>query len=120
MTDGTVVEISHVKIPEKLEIQEEIQKFLNKFQTRWNISKFKLDVDTHSPGGRLKYSMHARVIASETMFNIKASGWDIPSTLDILFKKMGKTIGKELKKERTRKISISRKISKPFLSLFLI
>lgn len=112
MADGTVVEISHAKVPEKLEIQENIQKFLDKFQDRWNISKFKLDVDTHSPGGRLKYSMHARVIASETIFNFKAIGWDIPSTLSSLFEKIGKTIGKELKKERTEKITASRKIFK--------
>ena len=90
--------------------QEEVQKFLEKFKERWKISEFKLDVDTYSPEGRKKNSMHTRVTASDKLFVAKASGWDIPSTLRILFEKLSKEIGKKLKKERIEKISTSRKL----------
>jgi ribosome-associated translation inhibitor RaiA len=110
MKNETLIEISHAPIPEKLEIQEEIKKFLDKFQDRWKISRIRLNVDVHSPGGRLKYSIHAKMIASDILFNVRASGWDVPSTLNILFEKLSKMVGKELKKRRMEKISISRKI----------
>lgn len=99
----TLVEISHVEVPEKIEIQEEVQEFLEKFQERWEISEFKLDVDTHSPKGRKKYSMHAKVIASDILFTAKASSWDIPSTLNILFEKLERMIGKKLKRKKIKK-----------------
>lgn len=105
-----IVEISHVKLPEKLEIQEEIQKFLDKFQERWKITNLKVYVDIHSEKGRKKYSIHAKIIASDNLFNVKASSWDIPSTMSILFEKLSKTIGKKLKKKRLQKISTSRKL----------
>ncbi|MEM5794100.1 MAG: hypothetical protein QXS48_02405 [Candidatus Aenigmatarchaeota archaeon] len=104
------VEISHAILPEKLEIQEEVKKFLEKFEERWKISSFKLDVRTYSPGGRKKYSFHAKVVASDKVFIAKASSWDIPSTLSILLKKLEREIGKKLKKERLKKISTARKI----------
>jgi len=106
----TIVEISHADLPEKLEIQEGIQNFLEKFKERWKISKFKLDVGIYSPKERKKYSMHAKVIASDKLFLAKASGWDIPSTLSMLFEKLGKEIGKKLKKDRIERISTSRKL----------
>jgi ribosome-associated translation inhibitor RaiA len=102
MVNETIAEISHANFPEKLEIQEEVQKFLNKFQVMWKISKFKLHIDTYSAKGRKKYSMHAKVIASDILFNAKASSWNIPSTLDILFERLSKMIGKELKKLHQR------------------
>jgi ribosome-associated translation inhibitor RaiA len=104
------VEISHADLPEKLEIQEGIQKFLEKFEERWKISSFKLTVRTYSPGGRKKYSFHAKVIASSKNFTAKASSWDVPSTLNSLLKKLEREIGKKLKRERQEKISTSRKI----------
>lgn len=105
----TQVEISNVELPEKLEIQEEVQKFLEKFSERWKISKFKLDVDVHSPEGRKKYSFHAKVIASDKVFTIKAVGWDVPSTMKDLLDKLGRKIGKSLKKEKKEKIAKGRK-----------
>jgi ribosome-associated translation inhibitor RaiA len=104
------VEISHAEIPEKFEIEEEVKRFLEKFEERWKIASFKLDVDTYSPGGRKKYSMHARVKASDVLFVAKASGWDIPSTVKLLFERLGKKIGKSLKKKKREKIEISRKL----------
>ncbi len=105
-----VFEISHAVLPEKLEIQEEVKKFLEKFEERWKISSFRLVVKLYSPGGRKKYSLHAKVIASDKTFIARASSWDIPSTISILLKKLEREIGKELKKERLEKISTSRKI----------
>lgn len=104
--NNVLVEISHAEKPEELEIKEEIQKFLEKFQERWKVSKFKLDVDTHSPKGRKKYSMHSRVIASDILFTAKASGWDIPSTLNLLLEKLEKMIGKKLKRKKIKKGAI--------------
>lgn len=100
----SVVEISHAEIPEKLEIEEEVRKFLEKFEKRWEIKKFKIDVDVHSPAGRKKYSMHAHVIASDRLFLAHASGWDVPSTLDMLFERLEKKIGKTLKRLKTKKV----------------
>lgn len=105
-----VIEISHAILPEKLEIQEEVKKFLEKFEERWKISSFKIVVKVYSPKGRKKYSFHARVVASSKVFLAEASSWDVPSTLSILLKKLEKEIGKKLKKERQEKISTSRKI----------
>ncbi|MEM7825442.1 MAG: HPF/RaiA family ribosome-associated protein [Candidatus Aenigmatarchaeota archaeon] len=104
------VEISHTIFPEKLEIQEEIKKFLEKFEGRWKISSFRVVVKTYSQKGRKKYSFHAKVIASDKIFIAKASSWDIPSTISILLKKLEREIGKKLKRERQEKILMSRKI----------
>ncbi|MEM7826349.1 MAG: hypothetical protein QW451_01825 [Candidatus Aenigmatarchaeota archaeon] len=104
-----IVEISNIGLPEKLEIQEEVEKFLQKFGKRWNISKFKIDVDVHSPEGRKKYSMHAKVVASDFLFTAKAVGWDVPSTLDDLFEKLGRKIGKSLKRKKKEKIVKARR-----------
>ncbi|MEM5853081.1 MAG: HPF/RaiA family ribosome-associated protein [Candidatus Aenigmatarchaeota archaeon] len=95
---GIQVEISHAEVPEKFEIEEEVKKFLEKFGKRWKITRFKLDVDVHSPAGRKKYSMHAKVFASDKIFFANASGWDIPTTLDLLFERLSKRIGKNLKR----------------------
>jgi ribosome-associated translation inhibitor RaiA len=104
------VEISRAEIPEKLEIEEEVRKFLEKFKERWDITSFRLDVDTYSPGGRKKYSMHAKVKTSDVLFIVKASGWDVPSTLKLLFERLEKKIGKKLKKKKEEKIEIPRKL----------
>jgi hypothetical protein len=104
------VEISHAEIPEKLEIEEEVGKFLEKYEKIWGITSFKLDVDTYSPGGRKKYSMHARVKASDILFTAKAFGWDVPSTLKLLFERLGKKIGKSLKRKKEEKIEVLRKL----------
>jgi len=98
-----LVEISHAEVPEKSEIEEEVKEFLGKFQERWKISEFKLDVDIHDAKGRKKYSMHAKVIASDILFTAKTSSWGIPSTLKILFEKLEKMIGKELKRKKIKK-----------------
>ena len=97
------IEISHAHLPEKLEIQEEIQKFLEKFRERWKISSFKLDVKTYSPEGRKKYSMHAKVVASDVLFTAKASGWDIPSALSLLLEKLEKMISKKIEKMKPKR-----------------
>ena len=99
MPDEAVVEISNASFPEKLEIQEEVKKFLDKFQKIWGISRLKIHVDTYSPKGRKKYSMHAQAIASDILFNVESSDWDVPSTLNLLFERLSKRIGKELKKK---------------------
>ncbi|MCS7106422.1 MAG: hypothetical protein NZ942_03835 [Candidatus Aenigmarchaeota archaeon] len=104
------IEISHAILPEKLEIKEEVEKFLEKFEKRWKISSLKIDVRTYSREGRKKYSFHAKIVASDKIFIAKASSWDITSTLSILFKKLEREIGKKLKKERLKKISTARKI----------
>ncbi|MEM5772644.1 MAG: hypothetical protein QXL86_00210 [Candidatus Aenigmatarchaeota archaeon] len=104
------VEISHAPIPEKFEIEEEVGKFLEKNEKIWNITSFKLDVDVHSPEGRKKYSLHAQVKASDEIFVAQASGWDVPSALKLLFERLGKKIGKSLKKKKEEKIEISRKL----------
>lgn len=115
------VEISNAELPEKFEIQEELQKFLDKFQERWKITSFKVYVDTHSEKGRKKYSMHVKVVASDRLFVVKAYGWDIPSTLSKLFEKLSKIIGKELKKKRQTEVSTSRKLLiKRFISCLTI
>lgn len=98
----TQVEISNVEMPEKLEIEEEVQKFLEKFGERWNITKFKINVDVHSPAGRKKYSMHAKVIAEDKLFIARASSWDVPTTLDLLFERLSKRIGKSLKRMKEK------------------
>ena len=113
MVDKPVlVEISNIDMPEKLEIQEGIKKFLEKYQDRWEISSFRIHVDTYGQEGRKKYSFHAKVTASGELFMAKAVSWDIGSTLSTLFEKLGKEIGKNLKKERMEKISTSRKLFK--------
>ncbi|MEM5879401.1 MAG: HPF/RaiA family ribosome-associated protein [Candidatus Aenigmatarchaeota archaeon] len=104
------VEISHAPIPEKFEIEEEVGKFLEKFEKIWNIQNFRLDVDVHSPEGRKKYSFHAKVKASDEIFVVQASGWDVPSALNLLFDRLGKKIGKILKKKKEEKIEVSRKL----------
>ncbi|MEM5766551.1 MAG: hypothetical protein QW423_02885 [Candidatus Aenigmatarchaeota archaeon] len=104
------VEISHAPIPEKFEIEEEVDKFLKKFERIWDIKSFKLNVDVYSPAGRKKYSIHAKVRASGKIFVLKASGWDVPSTIKLLFERIGKKIGKSLKKEKEKKVKISRKV----------
>jgi ribosome-associated translation inhibitor RaiA len=106
------VEISNIGIPEKLEIEEEVKKFLEKFQKRWEISELKIDVDVHSPKGRKKYSMHAKALASDILFTAKASSWDVPSTLKLLFERLSKKIGKELKRKKKPKRMLN------FLPLF--
>ncbi|MEM5829589.1 MAG: hypothetical protein QW040_02725 [Candidatus Aenigmatarchaeota archaeon] len=106
------VEISHAPIPEKFEIEEEVSKFLKKFEKIWKITSLKLDVDVHSPAGRKKYSFHAKVKASDKIFVAKAYGWDIPSALKLLFERLGKKIGKSLKKEKKKGIEISRKMKR--------
>jgi len=103
MGNRFLIEISRVEIPEKREIEEEIQKFLDRFQERWKISEFKLDVDTYSPKGRKKYSMHAKVTASDMLFVAKASGWNVPSTLAMLLERLEKMIGKKLKRKKIKK-----------------
>jgi ribosome-associated translation inhibitor RaiA len=113
MEEDARIEISNIGIPERLEIEEDVKKFLDKFQKRWKISKLKIDVDVHSPGGRLKYSMHAKAIASDILFISDASGWDVPSTLKLLFEKLSKKIGKELKRKKEHK-----NFSKPFFSSY--
>jgi len=100
------VEISHAEVPEKSEIEEEVQEFLGKFEERWKISEFKLDVDIHDAKGRKKYSIHAKVIASDILFTVKANSWGIPSTLKILFEKLEKMIGKKLKRMKIKKGAI--------------
>ncbi len=104
------VEISHAEMPEKLEIQEGIQKFLEKYEERWKISSFRLTVKVYSREGRKKYSFHAKVTASSQNFIAKASSWDVPSTLNSLFEKLEREIGKKLKRNRQEKILTSRKI----------
>lgn len=108
------VEISNAPIPEKFEIEEEVSKFLQKFEKVWNITKLKVDVDVYSPSGRKKYSLHAKVKARDKIFVAKADGWDVPSALKLLLDRLGKKIGKGLKKERKKKIEISRKMKKEF------
>lgn len=104
-----LVEISHADMPEKMEIEEGVRKFLGKFEKRWKITKFKLDVDSYAKDGRKKYSMHAHVIAEDRTYIAKVHSWDMPSTLGELFEKLGKEIGKEQKKERQQKIYKKRK-----------
>ncbi len=105
-----IVEISHADMPERMEIEDAVQKFLQKFGQRWKIAKFKLDVDAYAKDGRKKYSMHAHVIAADKTYIAKSHNWDIPSTLSELFEKLGKEIGKEQKKERQQNISTRRKL----------
>lgn len=107
-----IVEISNAPIPEKFEIEEEVNKFLKKFEKIWDITSFKLDVDVYSPAGRKKYSLHAKVKARDKIFIAQASGWDVPSVIKLLLDRLGRKIGKSLKKERKEEIEISRKIKK--------
>jgi len=104
------VEISHIGVPERMELEQNVQKFLEKFEKRWKIASIKIDVDVQKKDGRRKYSMHAKIIASDEVFFAKDSGWDIPSTVGLLFERLSKEIGKKLKKERQVKISTSRKL----------
>lgn len=107
-----IIDISHADMPEKLEIQEGVQKWLKKFMERWKISSFRVYVKTYGQGNRKKYSIHAKVTASSELFMAEAVSWDIPSTLSMLFEKLGKEIGKKLKEEREVKISTYRKLVK--------
>lgn len=84
----TVVQVSHYSnIAEKMEIEEEVQKFLEYLWRRFeDVSYFYIYMDKHKEKGRSKYSLRARIMTSKGLIIAKSFDWSLINSLKKLFK----------------------------------
>ncbi len=73
--------------------KEEFQKLWNEYSKKIenklkNIESIKIHLKEHSPGGRIKFSIHAAVNYSKKVLEADAVDWDLKRTFHKVFNKI--------------------------------